>query len=221
MSQASKIAIVTGAGSGVGKAAALALMKAGYKVALVGRRVEMLQEVFDLAPKGQAMMVPTDVADPVAVKSLFDKTVKEWGRIDLLFNNAGVGAPAIPLEELTVEQWTNVVNINLNGMFFCLQQAFRVTATQHAVTGLTKTASLDGRKYDIAVGQIDIGNAATPMAQRMASGVPQANGQIVAEPLMNVDFVGQSIVYMDSLPLEANVLFHTIMANKMPFVGRG
>ena len=167
MSQASKIAIVTGAGSGVGKAAALALMKAGYKVALVGRRVEMLQEVFDLAPKGQAMMVPTDVADPVAVKSLFDKTVKEWGRIDLLFNNAGVGAPAIPLEELTVEQWTNVVNINLNGMFFCLQQAFRVmkdqkpmggriinngsisahaprpnsiayTATKHAVTGLDR-----------------------------------------------------------------------------------
>jgi len=250
MSNTSKIAIVTGAGTGVGKAAATALMKAGYKVALVGRRAEMLQEVFDQAPKGHALMVPTDVADPVAVKTLFDKTVKEWGRVDLLFNNAGVGAPAVPLEELTIEQWTNVVNINLNGMFYCLQQAFRVmkdqkpmggriinngsisahaprpnsiayTATKHAVTGLTKTAALDGRKYDIAVGQIDIGNAGTPMAQRMASGVPQANGQIAPEPLMNVDFVGQSIVYMDSLPLEANVLFHTIMATKMPFVGRG
>jgi NAD(P)-dependent dehydrogenase (short-subunit alcohol dehydrogenase family) len=249
MSQ-SKIAIVTGAGTGVGKAAALALTAAGYRVALVGRRVEMLEEVFKLIPSGQAIMVPTDVANPVAVKALFDRTVKEWGRVDLLFNNAGVGAPAVPLEELTVEQWTNVVNINLNGMFYCLQQAFRVmkdqnprggriinngsisahaprpnsiayTSTKHAVTGLTKTASLDGRKYDIAVGQIDIGNAGTPMAQRMASGVPQANGQIAPEPLMNVDFVGQSIVYMDSLPLEANVLFHTIMATKMPFVGRG
>ena len=250
MSSLSKIAIVTGAGTGVGKAAAKALMGAGYRVALVGRRMEMLQEVFDTSPKGQAIMVPTDVADPEAVKALFDKTVKEWGRVDLLFNNAGVGAPAVPLEELSVEQWTNVVNINLNGMFYCLQQAFRVmkdqkpmggriinngsisahaprpnsiayTATKHAVTGLTKTASLDGRKYDIAVGQIDIGNAGTPMAQRMASGVPQANGQIAPEPLMNVDYVGHSIVYMDSLPLEANVLFHTIMATKMPFVGRG
>ena len=250
MSNSSKIAIVTGAGSGVGRAAATALMKVGYKVALVGRRAEMLQEVYDLAPKGQALVVPTDVADPTAVKALFEKTVKEWGRVDLLFNNAGVGAPAVPLEELTIEQWTNVVNINLNGMFYCLQQAFRVmkdqkpmggrilnngsisahaprpnsiayTSTKHAVTGLTKTAALDGRKYDIAVGQIDIGNAGTPMAQRMASGVPQANGQIAIEPLMNVDFVGQSIVYMDSLPLEANVLFHTVMATKMPFVGRG
>jgi NAD(P)-dependent dehydrogenase (short-subunit alcohol dehydrogenase family) len=245
-----KIAIVTGAGSGVGKAAATALMKAGYKVALVGRRPEPLKEVLDQAPAGQALMVPTDVSDPQAVKAMFDTVVKEWGRVDLLFNNAGVGAPAVPIDELSLEQWNNVVNINLNGMFYCLQQAFRVmkaqspmggriinngsisahaprpnsiayTATKHAVTGLTKTASLDGRRHDIAVGQIDIGNAGTPMAQRMASGVPQANGQIAAEPLMNVDFVGQSIVYMDSLPLEANVLFHTIMATKMPFVGRG
>ncbi len=245
-----KIAIVTGAGSGVGKATSMALMNAGYRVALVGRRQEMLEEVLNASPKGQAITVPTDVSNPVAVKTLFDRVVQEWGRVDLLFNNAGVGAPGIPLEELTVEQWTNVVNINLNGMFYCLQQAFRVmkqqdpkggriinngsisahaprpnsiayTATKHAVTGLTKTASLDGRHYNIAVGQIDIGNAGTPMAQRMASGVPQANGQIAIEPLMDVDFVGKSIVYMDSLPLEANVLFHTIMATKMPFVGRG
>jgi len=246
----SKIAIVTGAGSGVGKASSMALMNAGYRVALVGRRQELLEEVLKASPKGQAIAVPTDVSNPVTVKALFDKVVKEWGRVDLLFNNAGVGAPGVPLEELTVEQWTNVVNINLNGMFYCIQQAFRVmkhqdpiggriinngsisahaprpnsiayTATKHAVTGLTKTASLDGRHFNIAVGQIDIGNAGTPMAQRMASGVPQANGQIAIEPLMDVDFVGKSIVYMDSLPLEANVLFHTIMATKMPFVGRG
>ena len=234
----------------MGKASSMALMNAGYRVALVGRRQELLEEVLKASPKGQAIAVPTDVSNPVTVKALFDKVVKEWGRVDLLFNNAGVGAPGVPLEELTVEQWTNVVNINLNGMFYCIQQAFRVmkhqdpiggriinngsisahaprpnsiayTATKHAVTGLTKTASLDGRHFNIAVGQIDIGNAGTPMAQRMASGVPQANGQIAIEPLMDVDFVGKSIVYMDSLPLEANVLFHTIMATKMPFVGRG
>ncbi|NBO90158.1 MAG: SDR family oxidoreductase, partial [Betaproteobacteria bacterium] len=194
--------------------------------------------------------VPTDVADPASVKALFDATVKTFGRVDLLFNNAGVNAPGIPLEELSIEQWRNVVDINLNGMFFCIQQAFRVmkdqspkggriinngsisahaprpnsiayTATKHSVTGLTKAASLDGRKYNIAVGQIDIGNAGTDMASRMARGVPQANGQIAIEPLMDVNTVGTSVLYMANLPLDTNVLFHTVMATQMPFVGRG
>jgi len=251
MAKHGRVAVVTGAGTGVGRAAALALLADGYRVALAGRRMEPLQAVIaEGGAAATALAVPTDVADPTAVRALFDATVAAWGRVDLLFNNAGVSAPAVPLEELTIEQWRNVVDINLNGMFYCIQQAFRVmkaqrpgggriinngsisahaprpfsiayTATKHAVAGLTKTASLDGRTHDIAVGQIDIGNPATEVAQRMALGVPQANGQIAIEPLMDVGIVGQSVLYMANLPLEANVLFHTVMATKMPFIGRG
>ena len=246
-----KIAIVTGAGTGVGKSAVLALNAAGWKVALAGRREQPLNDVASLTThKGNCLEVSTDVADPASVRKLFDTVVDKWGRVDLLFNNAGVSAPPVPLDELTIEQWRNVVDINLNGMFFCLQQAFRVmknqnpmggriinngsisataprpnsiayTATKHAVTGLTKTASLDGRKFQIAVGQIDIGNAETEMAAVMAKGVPQANGEIRPEPLMDVSHVGSSVLYMAELPLSANVLFHTVMATNMPFVGRG
>jgi NAD(P)-dependent dehydrogenase (short-subunit alcohol dehydrogenase family) len=247
-----KIAIVTGAGTGIGKAAALALLHHGYGVALAGRRLEPLQQaVADAGLSAErALAVPTDVGNPESVKALFAKVKSHFGRLDLLFNNAGVGAPAIPLEDLSYEQWKNVVDINLTGVFLCTQEAFRImkaqsprggriinngsisahaprpnsiayTATKHAVTGLTKTASLDGRKYDIAVGQIDIGNALTELAARMAKGVPQANGEIAIEPLMDVNIVGQSVLYMANLPLEANVLFHTVMATKMPFVGRG
>jgi len=251
MSTAGKIAIVTGAGTGVGKAAALALLDAGWRVALAGRRRELLEAVAAQSGAGtRALAVPADVSDPASVQSLFDTTVRTWGRVDLLFNNAGVNAPGVALEDLGIEQWRNVVDINLSGVFYCIQAAFRTmkaqtprggriinngsisattprpnsiayTATKHAVTGLTKTAALDGRKYDIAVGQIDIGNAATEMAERMAKGVPQANGDIAIEPLMDVAIVGRSIVYMASLPLEANVMFHTVMATKMPFAGRG
>ncbi|MDA8445332.1 SDR family oxidoreductase [Paracidovorax valerianellae] len=251
MSNPSKVAIVTGGGSGIGKAAALALLRDGWRVVLAGRRETLLRDVIAEAEAGdRALAVPTDVADPEAVRALFDRAVEVFGRVDLLFNNAGVGAPAVPIDELPLEQWHRVVGTNLNGMFYCLQQAFRVmksqqpqggriinngsisahtprpfsiayTATKHAVSGLTKTASLDGRKYDIAVGQIDIGNAGTELAQRMTQGVPQANGQIAAEPLMDVDIVGTSVLYMANLPLEANVMFHTVMATKMPFAGRG
>jgi NAD(P)-dependent dehydrogenase (short-subunit alcohol dehydrogenase family) len=247
----SKIAIVTGAGTGIGKAAALALLKDGWHVALAGRRAEPLEAVVAESGAGpRAVAVPTDVADPQAVRALFDRVVQAFGRVDLLFNNAGVNAPGVPLDELTIEQWKNVVDINLNGMFYCIQHAFRVmkaqdpkggriinngsisahtprpnsiayTATKHAVMGLTKTASLDGRKHDIAVGQIDVGNAGTEMAMRMAKGVPQANGEIAVEPLIDVNIVGQSVLYMANLPLEANVMFHTVMATKMPFAGRG
>ena len=244
-----RIAIVTGAGSGIGKAAALALLGAGWRVALAGRRPEMLEQVAAQAP-GRAIAVPTDVTDPASVEALFAATVKAWGRVDLLFNNAGIGAPGVLLEDLALEDWKRVVDTNLNGMFYGIQQAFRVmkaqsprggriinngsisahaprpnsiayTATKHAVMGLTKTAALDGRKYDIAVGQIDVGNAGTELAMRMTQGVPQANGEIAVEPLMDVSVVGQSVLYMANLPLEANVLFHTVMATKMPFVGRG
>ena len=251
MSDTTKIAIVTGAGTGIGKAAALALLGDGWSVALAGRREQPLLDVAQQARAGErALPVPTDVADPEAVRHLFDRTVERFGRVDLLFNNAGVGAPAIPLEDLSVQQWKTVVDVNLNGMFFCIQNAFRVmkaqsprggriitngsisahtprpnslayTATKHAVMGMTKTASLDGRKYDIAVGQIDVGNAQTELAQRMTQGVQQANGQIAAEPLMDVAIVGRSVLYMANLPLEANVMFHTVMATKMPFAGRG
>jgi NAD(P)-dependent dehydrogenase (short-subunit alcohol dehydrogenase family) len=246
----SRIAIVTGAGTGIGRAVSLALARHGWKVALAGRRREPLDAVAAEAPSGTTRAVSTDVAAPASVKALFADTVKAWGRVDFVFNNAGVGAPAIPLEDLTVEQWKNVVDINLTGMFLCIQEAFRVmkaqdprggrivnngsisahaprpnsapyTATKHAVTGLTKVASLDGRKYDIACGQIDIGNAATEMAARMATGVPQANGQIAVEPLMDVDHVGAAVLHMAELPLATNVQFLTIMATKMPFVGRG
>jgi NAD(P)-dependent dehydrogenase (short-subunit alcohol dehydrogenase family) len=246
-----KVAIVTGAGSGVGKAAALALLAAGYNVVLAGRRIEPLQEVITESGAGlRALAVPTDVSKVESVQALFAATVKAFGRVDVLFNNAGVGNPPGSFEDWTVEQWQGVVDINLTGMFLCIQQAFKTmklqsprggriinngsissttprpnsiayTATKHGVRGMTKTASLDGRKYDIAVGQIDIGNAATEMAARMATGILQANGNIEIEPLMDVNVVGQSVVYMASLPLNANVLFHTVMATNMPFVGRG
>ena len=251
MTTHSKVAIVTGAGTGVGKAAALALLADGYRVVLAGRRPEPLAEVIAQSRAAdRALAVPTDVSNPDSVKALFDAAVAKFGRVDVLFNNAGVSAPGIPLEDLTLEQWKNVVDINFTGVFLCIQQAFRVmkaqtprggriinngsisattprpnsspyTSTKHAVKGLTKAASLDGRKYDIAVGQIDIGNAATEMAQRMATGVIQANGEIAIEPLMDVNIVGQSVLYMANLPLSANVLFHTVMATNMPFVGRG
>jgi NAD(P)-dependent dehydrogenase (short-subunit alcohol dehydrogenase family) len=247
----SRIAIVTGAGSGIGRAAALALLGDGWSVVLAGRRLEPLEQVAEESGAGtRAFAVPTDVASPASVQALFAAAVERFGRVDLLFNNAGVGNPPGPFEDWTPEQWRGVVDINLNGMFYCIQQAFRTmkaqmprggriinngsisattprpnsiayTATKHAVQGLTKTASLDGRKYDIAVGQIDIGNALTELAARMAKGVPQANGEIAIEPMMDVSIVGQSVLYMASLPLEANVLFHTVMATKMPFVGRG
>jgi len=247
----SRIAIVTGAGTGIGRAAALALLGDGWRVVLAGRRSEPLKAVADESGAGDRVLaVPTDVADPASVAALFKTAVDRFGRLDLLFNNAGVGNPPGPFEDWTAEQWKGVVDINLNGMFYCIQQAFRVmkaqtpmggriinngsisahaprpnsiayTSTKHAVQGLTKTASLDGRKYDIAVGQIDVGNAFTELASRMAKGVPQANGEIAVEPLMDVKVVGQSVLYMANLPLDANVLFHTVMATKMPFVGRG
>lgn len=246
-----KVAIVTGAGSGIGKAAALALLRDGYSVVLAGRRLEPLTEVIALSGSAdRARAVSTDVSDPESVKALFDAALQAFGRVDVLFNNAGVSAPGILLEDMTLAQWENVVDINLTGMFLCIQQAFRVmksqtprggriinngsisattprpnsiaySATKHAVTGLTKAASLDGRKYDIAVGQIDVGNAGTEMAQRMATGILQANGEVAIEPLMDVKIVGQSVLYMANLPLEANVMFHTVMATKMPFAGRG
>ena len=248
---AGRVAIVTGGGTGVGRAAALALLGAGWRVAVAGRREEPLRQVGkDAGAADRVLPVATDVTDADSVAALFEATVKAWGRVDLLFNNAGMGLAAAPLEDIQVADWQRVVNTNLNGMFYGIQQAFRVmkdqnprggriinngsisahaprphsiayTATKHAVTGLTKAASLDGRRYDIAVGQIDIGNAMTELAARMAKGVPQANGEIAVEPLMDVEIVGQSILYMASLPLEANVLFHTVMATKMPFVGRG
>lgn len=251
MSAVRRVAIVTGAGTGIGKAAALALLQDGWHVVLAGRRREPLEAVADVAGAGaRTLVLPTDVAQADAVRALFDATVQAWSRVDVLFNNAGVSAPGVPLEDLPVEQWQSVVDINLTGMFLCIQQAFRVmkaqsprggriinngsisahaprpnsiayTATKHGVMGLTKAASLDGRKYDIAVGQIDIGNAATEMAARMAQGVPQANGAMAVEPLLDVNIVGQSVRYMANLPLDANVLFHTVMATKMPFVGRG
>lgn len=246
-----RIAIVTGAGSGIGRAAALALLGDGWSVVLAGRRLEPLEQVAEESGAGaRAFAVPTDVANAGSVQALFAAAVERFGRVDLLFNNAGVGNPPGPFEDWTPEQWQGVVDINLTGMFFCIQQAFRTmkaqtprggriinngsisataprpnsaayTATKHAVEGLTKTASLDGRKYDIAVGQVDVGNAMTELAARMAKGVPQANGELAIEPLIDVKIVGQSVLYMANLPLEANVLFHTIMATKMPFVGRG
>lgn len=245
-----RTAIVTGAGSGVGKASALALLNEGWQVALAGRRSEPLEETASQATAGKSLVVPTDVSDTDSVAQLFSKTIGEFGRVDMLFNNAGVNAPGIPLEELSDEQWNNVVNINLTGVFLCIREAFKVmkdqspqggriinngsisahvprphsiayTATKHAVTGMTRSAALDGRAYNIAVGQIDIGNAGTEMAYRMADGVPQADGSTRAEPLMDVNHVGQAIVQMASLPLESNVQFMTIMATKMPFIGRG
>ena len=252
MSSNGKVALVTGAGSGIGQHTSLALLKEGYSVALAGRREEALQSTVDLAgPDAErALPVPSDVTDPVAVGALFAKMKEEFGRLDLLFNNAGMGAPGVPLEDLTFEQWTAVVNVNLTGVFLCTQEAFRVmkdqdprggriinngsvsahvprpnsapyTATKHAVQGLTRATSLDGRKYDIACGQIDIGNAATDMTRRMDDGVPQPDGSTMVEPRMDADDVARAVVYMASLPLEANVQFMTVMATKMPLVGRG
>jgi NAD(P)-dependent dehydrogenase (short-subunit alcohol dehydrogenase family) len=250
MSAVDKVAIVTGAGSGVGKAAAVALLKNGYRVALAGRRKDRLEEVAADAGADRALVVPTDVADAAAVRALFARTKDVFGRLDLLFNNAGIGAPAIPLEELSYEQWKAVVDTNLTGAFLCTQEAFKImknqdprggriinngsisahaprpfscpyTSTKHAMTGLTKSTSLDGRKYDIACGQIDIGNAETELTARMTRGVPQANGTVAVEPVMDVNHVANAVLYMASLPLDANVLFLTVMATQMPFVGRG
>jgi NAD(P)-dependent dehydrogenase (short-subunit alcohol dehydrogenase family) len=248
-----KIAVVTGAGTGIGKAAALALLRAGWSVALAGRRKEKLDEALAAAggDAARAIAVIADVGNPESVRALFAKTKEKFGRLDLLFNNAGIGTPgSILLEDLDYERWKAVVDTNLTGAFLCTQEAFRImksqqprggriinngsisahaprpnsvayTATKHAITGLTRSTSLDGRKYDIACGQIDIGNARTPLAARMADGVPQANGTIMAEPLMDVEDVGRAIVHMASLPLDTNVQFMTIMATKMPFIGRG
>ncbi len=247
-----KIALVTGAGSGIGRASALALLKEGWSVVLAGRRSAALEDTVAAAgPDGKrALAVAVDVSDEAAVRGLFEKTRQTFGRLDVLFNNAGTGAPPIPLEDLTLEQWRRVVDINLTGVFLCTQAAIRLmkaqtprggriinngsisahvprpnsapyTATKHAITGLTKSTALDGRKYDIACGQIDIGNAGTAMTARMKDGVPQASGELAVEPTMEVENVARAVVYMASLPLDANVLFMTVMATKMPFVGRG
>ena len=246
-----RIAVVTGAGSGVGKAAALAFLKDGWNVALAGRRKDALEKTAqDSGAGARAFCVPTDVAKQDSVQALFAAVRQKWGRVDCLFNNAGVNAPGTSFEELTLEKWQYVVDINLTGMFLCMQEAFKVmkeqsprggriinngsisahaprpgsvayTATKHGVSGLTKTGALDGRKYDICVGQIDIGNARTEMAERMAKGVPQADGSVKVEPLMDVNHVGDAVLHMANFPLETNVLFLTIKATKMPFEGRG
>jgi NAD(P)-dependent dehydrogenase (short-subunit alcohol dehydrogenase family) len=251
MAASGRVVIVTGAGSGIGRAAALALLREGYRVTLAGRRRERLDETASESGAGErALVVPTDVADPTAVRALFARTREAFGRLDVLFNNAGRSAPGIPLEDLTYEQWKQVVDVNLTGMFLCTQEAFRLmksqdprggriinngsisahtprpnsapyTASKHAVTGLTRSTALDGRKYDIACSQIDIGNARTEIAARMAKGVPQADGTVVAEPLMDVEHVARVVAHLAGLPLDVNVLFMTIMATKMPFVGRG
>jgi NAD(P)-dependent dehydrogenase (short-subunit alcohol dehydrogenase family) len=252
MTSTAKVAVVTGAGSGIGRAAAVALAREGYAVVLAGRRAQQLEEAAKEAGTSGArtLAVPTDVGDPASVRNLFARTRELFGRLDLLFNNAGTGAPAVPLEDLSYEQWKTVVDTNLTGAFLCTQEAFRMmksqqprggriinngsisahaprpnsapyTSTKHALTGLTRSTSLDGRKYDIACGQIDIGNAETPLTGRMRTGVPQAHGTVEPEPLMDVEHVARAVVYMAGLPLEANVLFMTVMATKMPFVGRG
>jgi Short-chain alcohol dehydrogenase of unknown specificity len=252
MADVKKVAIVTGAGSGVGEATALALLADGYHVALAGRRKDQLERVAQAAGANtsRALVVPTDVVDAGSIRNLFARTKEAFGRLDLLFNNAGIGAPAIPMEDLTLEQWKAVVDTNLTGCFICTQEAIKImkdqtprggriinngsisahaprpnsvayTSTKHAITGLTKSTSLDGRKYDIACGQIDIGNALTPLAARMSQGVPQANGTIAPEPLFDVKHVADAVVAMARLPLDTNVQFMTIMATKMPFVGRG
>jgi NAD(P)-dependent dehydrogenase (short-subunit alcohol dehydrogenase family) len=247
-----KVAVVTGAGSGIGKAVTLALLAEGYAVALAGRRAELLEETVreSGALPARALAVPSDVTDPKSVQSLFDEVRARFGRLDLLFNNAGINVPGVPLDELSVEKWKAVVDVNLTGAFLCTQQAIRImkaqdprggriinngslsahvprpdsapyTATKHAITGLTKSTSLDGRKYDIACGQIDIGNAGTPMTARFTAGVPQANGSILSEPVLDVAHVARAVLYMASLPLDANVQTLTVMATKMPFIGRG
>ncbi len=252
MNETYPIALITGAGSGVGRQSALRLLEEGYSVSLAGRRTEALEETKNQAGKSvsRALVVTADVSDEESVRNLFDNTVKEFGRLDLLFNNAGIGAPAVPLEELNVEKWKSVVDINLTGAFLCTREAFLImknqnpgggriinngsisahvprpnsapyTATKHAITGLTRSTSLDGRQHSIVCGQIDIGNAATDMTARMAEGVLQANGSMAAEPTIDVDHVARAVVYMASLPLDANVQFMTVMAARMPFIGRG
>jgi NAD(P)-dependent dehydrogenase (short-subunit alcohol dehydrogenase family) len=247
-----KIAIVTGAGSGIGKAVSLALLSDGYAVALCGRRAALLEQtaVAGDPSRSASLVVPTDVTNAESVAALFKATKEAFGRLDLLFNNAGINVPGVPIDELTIEQWRSVVDVNLTGPFLCTRQAFAAmkaqtprggriinngsisaytprpnsapyTATKHAITGLTKSTSLDGRDFDIACGQIDIGNAGTDMTQRMTRGVPQANGTVAVEPLLDLDHVARAVVYMAGLPLEANVQFMTVMATKMPFIGRG
>ncbi len=252
MSVLRKVAIVTGAGTGIGKGTALAFLREGWCVALAGRRAELLEKtVAEAGPSGsQALVVPTDVREPLSVQALFAKTKETFGRLDVLFNNAGINAPSVPLEDLAYEQWKSVVDVNLTGAFLCTQEAFKLmksqtprggriinngsisahaprpnsapyTATKHAMTGLTKATALDGRKYDIACGQIDIGNAETERTARMKDGVLQAHGVVAAEPTMDVEHVARAVVHMASLPLDVNVQFLTIMATKMPFIGRG
>lgn len=249
---AERVAVVTGAGSGIGRASALALQAEGYHVAVAGRRAAELEKTAEMAKAGggRILPVPTDVSDPASVAALFAKVKSEFGRLDLLFNNAGMGAPPVPLEDLPMEKWKQVVDVNLTGSFNCAQEAIKImkaqtpmggriinngsisahaprpnsvayTSTKHAISGLTKSISLDCRKYDIACGQIDVGNADTDMGGRMKAGVPQANGEIMAEAVMDVAHVASAVVYMASLPLDANVLSLTVMATKMPFVGRG
>jgi NAD(P)-dependent dehydrogenase (short-subunit alcohol dehydrogenase family) len=252
MERGKKVAIVTGAGSGIGRACALALAREGYAIVVAGRRREMLDETLALAGTGPeaGLAVVTDVSDPASVDRLFAATRETFGRLNLLFNNAGSGAPAVPLEELPFEEWQRVLGVNLTGPFLCTQAAFRLmktqdprggriinngsisahtprpnsaayTATKHAISGLTRSTALDGRPFDITCGQIDIGNAETEMTARMRDGVPQPDGRMAVEPTMDVEHVARALVYMASLPLDANVLFMTVMASKMPFVGRG
>ena len=251
MSTHTKVALITGAGTGIGKASALALVREGYAVVLAGRRAELLEATTQEAGgEAKTLVVPTDVSDPDATRALFASTKATFGRLDVLFNNAGIGAPPVPLEELPYEQWKAVVDLNLTGAFICTQEAFKImkdqdprggriinngsisahvprpnsapyTSTKHAMTGLTRSTSLDGRKYDIACGQIDIGNAETDMTAVMKRGVPQPNGSVAAEPTFDVEHVAQAVVYMANLPLDANVQFMTVMATKMPFIGRG
>ncbi len=251
MTTSGKVAIITGAGSGIGKQTALLLLAQGYSVTLAGRRRERLEATAAESGAGErALVAPADVTDPTSVQELFDRALAAFGRVDLLFNNAGRGSPRMELDEIPFEDWQAVVDVNLTGVFLCTQQAFRImksqnpqggriinngsisahtprpnsspyTSTKHAITGLTKSTSLDGRAYNICCGQIDIGNAATEMTERMRAGIPQANGSVMVEPTMDADAVAKAILYMDSLPLDTNVLFLTVMANQMPYVGRG
>jgi NAD(P)-dependent dehydrogenase (short-subunit alcohol dehydrogenase family) len=247
-----RIALVTGAGTGIGRGVALALARAGYSVVLAGRRRDRLEETASQASETGAatLVIPTDISDREAVRAMFAQTKETFGRLDLLFNNAGIAARGVPIEELTIDEWRAVVDVNLTGTFLCTQEAVRLmknqaprggriinngsisahaprpnsapyTATKHAITGLTKSTALDGRPHDIACGQIDIGNADTALAAKMASGVPQSDGRLAVEPLMDVEHAAQAVVYMAGLPLDVNVLFMTVMATKMPYVGRG